>query len=100
MRCARQTNALHAQPQGGSVPVLQRSADVFAHQVRLKLVQQIVAAFRSITAALRTPSAKLIASLKGPAPWFIHRKYTLLRNGPVCKIKYRNAERTAMRCAR
>jgi hypothetical protein len=30
---------------------------------------------------------KLIARLKGPAPWFIHRKSTLLRNGPVCKIK-------------
>jgi hypothetical protein len=36
--------------------------------VRLKLVQQIVAAFRSITAALRTPPTKLIARLKGSSP--------------------------------
>jgi hypothetical protein len=83
MRCARQTDARHAQPQGGPVPFLQRSADALAQKrtanalcalnhVRLKLVQQIVGAFKSITAALRTPSAKLIARLKGAAPWFIH----------------------------
>jgi hypothetical protein len=77
MRCARQTDPLYAQPQGGTVAFLQRPADAFAHQVRLKLVQQIVAAFRSITAALRTPPAKLIAGFKGLDSWFIHRKYTL-----------------------